>query len=345
MTKLFIVLLFFLQSCNIVTAEQQKFIQPNNENIVIKGAFFVKKSSDKVIINRFDNEFLTHKKTFVNAIKANTQSGVTICFSTNSSTITMYFKERDDAQHRQKVFGILKNGEFFKEVKGTTFSFTNVEDNQYNQWEIVLPTFCGVDFTGIEIDGNSDLNKIKQEQKPVYVAIGNSITHGVGQNGAGFLTYPFLLAQNKNWVLYNLAVGGSKISWPVARLIENKKVDVITILWGYNDWNSTFTIENEIKPYYKKLITKLRKIQPDAKIYCINKCFFMSKELIIEPVQNYFITALFYKKGTLDNYVFIIRMNKYLLFSSATAILQLLKMNSSIKSNLVILFAFTNVLL
>ncbi len=269
MTKLFIVLLFFLQSCNIVTAEEQKFIQPNNENIVIKGAFFVKKSSDKVIINRFDNEFLTHKKTFVNAIKANTQSGVTICFSTNSSTITMYFKERDDAQHRQKVFGILKNGEFFKEVKGTTFSFTNVEDNQYNQWEIVLPTFCGVYFTGIEIDGNSDLNKIEQEQKPVYVAIGNSITHGVGQNGAGFLTYPFLLAQNKNWVLYNLAVGGSKISWPVARLIENKKVDVITILWGYNDWNSTFTIENEIKPYYKKLITKLRKIQPDAKIYCI----------------------------------------------------------------------------
>ena len=181
----------------------------------------------------------------------------------------MYFEEREDAQHRQKVFGIFKNGEFFKEVKGTTFSFTNVEDNKYNQWEIVLPTFCGVDFTGIEIDGNSDLNKIKQEQKPVYVAIGNSITHGVGQNGAGFLTYPFLLAQNKNWVLYNLAVGGSKISWPVARLIENKKVDVITILWGYNDWNSTFTIENEIKPYYKKLITKLRKIQPDAKIYCI----------------------------------------------------------------------------
>ena len=269
MTKLFIVLLFFLQSCNIVTAEGQKFIQANNENIVIEGAFFVEKSFDKVIINRFNNEFLTHKNTFANTIKANTQSGVTICFSTNSSTITMFFEERDDAQHRQKVFGIFKNGEFFKEVKGTTFSFTNVGDNQHNQWEIVLPTFCGVDFTGIEIDGNSDLIKAQQEQKPVYVAIGNSITHGVGQNGAGFLIYPFLLAQNKNWDLYNLAVGGSKISWPVARLIENKKVDVITILWGYNDWNSIFTIEDEIKPYYKKLITELRRVQPNAKIYCI----------------------------------------------------------------------------
>ena len=269
MNRLLFVILFFLESCNIVSAEESKFIQPNNEDIIITGAFFIEKSSDKVIINRFNNEFLNHKETFAKAEKANTQSGVTICFSTNSSTITMYFEEREDAQHRQKVFGIYKNGKFFKEVKGTTFSFTNIEDNQYNQWKIVLPTFCGVDFTGIEIDENSDLKKFQKEQNPVYVAIGNSITHGVGQNGAGFLTYPFLLVQNKNWNLYNLAVGGSKISWPVAQLLKNKKVDIITILWGYNDWNSSFTIENEIKPYYKKLISELRRVQPDAKIYCI----------------------------------------------------------------------------
>ncbi len=269
MIKLLSILIIFLGCSSIPEIENKKFIQPNNENIVIEGAFFVEKSNDKVILNRFDDKFLNHKETFANSIKANTQSGVSISFSTNSSEITMYFEEREDAQHRQKVFGIFKNGKFFKEVKGTTFSFANAEDNKYNQWKIVLPTFCGVDFTGIEIDGNSDLIKVQQEQKLVYVAIGNSITHGVGQNGPGYLTYPFLLAQNKNWDLYNLAIGGSKISWPVAKLLENKKVDVITILWGYNDWNSAFTIAGEIKPYYKKLISELRKIQPKAKIYCI----------------------------------------------------------------------------
>ncbi|MCF6357498.1 MAG: SGNH/GDSL hydrolase family protein, partial [Draconibacterium sp.] len=269
MIKLF-TLFFVLISCSAIDMiEGKKFISPNNENIVVKGAFFVDKSDERLIINRFDNNFLSHKQTFANPVKANTQSGVSICFSTNSSNISLFFEERDDAQHRQKVFGIFKNGAFFKEIKGLEFTIENQDTDCFSDWRIVLPTFFGINFTGIKIDKNSELKKVEYEQKPVYVAIGNSITHGVGQKGASYLSYPFLLAERKNWELYNLAIGGSKISWPVARLLKNKKVDIITILWGYNDWNSAFTIENEIKPYYKKLISELRKVQPGAKIYCI----------------------------------------------------------------------------
>lgn len=268
MIKLLTISLLFLGCSSFLTIEGGKLIQPDNKNIIIDGAFFIEKNSKRVIINRFNNEFFSNKKTFANKEKANTQSGVSISFSTNSPKVTMYFEERSDAQHRQKVFGIYKNGKFFKKVSGTKFSFTNTDAN-YADWKIVLPTFCGVDFTGVEIENNSELKKVRQKKKPVYVAIGNSITHGVGQNGAGYLTYPFLLAQEKNWDLYNLAVGGSKISWPVAEILKNKKVDVITVLWGYNDWNSTFTIKDNIKPYYKKLISELRRVQPNAKIYCI----------------------------------------------------------------------------
>jgi lysophospholipase L1-like esterase len=269
MINLFTLLALLLGCTALSVTTNKKFIQPNNENIVVEGAFFVEKSSERVIINRFSNEFLTDKKTFANSLKANTQSGVSISFSTNSAAVSVFFEERDDAQHRQKVFGIFKNGEFLKKVTGLEFTLENQNKNDFVEWKIVLPTFCGIHFKGIEIDGNSELKKIETKQKPVYVAIGNSITHGVGQNGASYLSYPFLLAQKKNWRLYNLAIGGSKISWPVAKLLENKKVDVITVLWGYNDWNSAFTIENEIKPYYKKLVSELRKAQPEAKIYCI----------------------------------------------------------------------------
>ncbi|NQU55160.1 MAG: hypothetical protein HQ522_21795 [Bacteroidetes bacterium] len=250
-------------------AEEKKFIAPNNNQITYKGALFVEKSEKKVILNRHTKSFLEHPQTFLNAEKANTQSGVSICFSSNSSEIKVFFEERDDSQTRQKVFGIFKNGKFYQHANGFDFSFPNPDGDKLTEWEIVLPAFTGINFTGLEIDKSADLKSVKCEKKPIYAAIGNSITHGVGQNGAAYLTYPFLLARQKNWKLYNLAVGGSKISWPVANLLKNIEVDVITILWGFNDWNSTFTIENEIRPYYKRLLVELRKVQPNAKIYCI----------------------------------------------------------------------------
>ncbi len=267
--KLLILFLVLIGCSTFANVEGTKFVRPDNKNIVFEGAFFIEKSNDKVILNRFDKAFLSNNETFANPVKANTQSGVSIIFSTNSSLVSLHFEKREDAQHRQEVFGIFKNGKFFKKITGLDFTLQSKNKGKFNEWKIVLPTFCGVNFKGVEIDSNAELKEVKRKQKPVYVAIGNSITHGVGQDGASYLSYPFLLAQQKNWQLYNLAVGGSKISWPVAQLLKNKKVDVISILWGYNDWNSSFTIDGEIKPYYKKLISELRKVQPDARIYCI----------------------------------------------------------------------------
>ncbi len=269
MKKILFIVLILLTFLLETKATEKKIILPNDHRIYFNGALFIEKSNQRVILSRHTATFLNHPETFANAEKANTQSGVSISFSTNSPKIIVHFEEREDAQHRQKVFGIFKNGEFYKQAKGLTFTISITGEKKFTEWEIVLPSFCGVNFTGLEINDNSKLVAIKTKSKPVYVAIGNSITHGVGQDGASYLTYPFLLARKKGWELYNLAVGGSKISWPVADLIKNIKVDFITVLWGYNDWNSVFTIENEIKPYYQKLLYELRKVQPHAKIYCI----------------------------------------------------------------------------
>ena len=267
--KTVILLSLFLQITIASAGEDVKFIYPNNDKIYISGAFFLLKSKECVVINRFNTTFLEMKETLMNAKKANTQTGVSVSFSTNSQNMKVIFKERQDAEHRQKVFGIFKNGEFFTEINSLELEFENLEGQVKTEWEVVLPSFYGLDFGGIEIDTNADLYKTTRVKRPVYVAIGNSITHGVGQNGAGFLTYPFLLAKQKDWQLYNLAVGGSKISWSVAQLLKNREVNIITILWGYNDWNGGFTTENDIRPNYIKLLEELRKVQPTAKIYCI----------------------------------------------------------------------------
>jgi len=125
-----------------------------------------------------------------------------------------------------------------------------------------------MNFLGVDIDQDAEYKACKDENKPVYVAIGNSITHGTGQK-AGYQTYGYHLAAMKHWDFYNVAVGGSKISWPVGEMLKDKTIDYITILWGYNDWNAGFDPEKNIYPKYAKLLKLLTKHHPEAKIYCI----------------------------------------------------------------------------
>ena len=273
MKRYFIILLVCLYPL-ISTASGKKFIKPNNRQIKVTGAFFLKKSSKKVVINRFNAKTLDHPETFMNADNANTQSGVIISFVTNSPEIIFYFEKRDDAKIRFGSLGIFMDGELFAEIKlkkdepASPIVFKNPGGKQWAKWEIVLPPYYGMNFTGIEIDENCELKKTPETSRKMYVAIGNSITQGTGQK-ASYQTYPFLLAQKRNWELYNLGVGGSKISWPVARMLKGKKIDIITILWGYNDWNAGLTIENQIGPFYKKLLETLLKTHPETEIYCI----------------------------------------------------------------------------
>lgn len=260
--------LFFILVGVINYLAEAKEIRPDHAMIGIKGALFVNRTPERVVINRHTKEFLEHPETYVNPSRANTQTGVRIIFSTNSDVVKVHFREREDADIRQKRFGIYCNGKFTREITGMDLVLNNPATG-YCLWEIVLPAFCGVDFLGLEIQDEASLRTLPKENRKIYVAIGNSITHGTGQKGAAFHTYPFILAEKNGWELYNLAVGGSKISWPVAHLTKGIEADVITVLWGYNDWNSNLLLEEDIQPAFERLLRELRNIQPDAHIYCI----------------------------------------------------------------------------
>ncbi|NOZ56552.1 MAG: SGNH/GDSL hydrolase family protein [Calditrichaeota bacterium] len=254
------------------------FIPPDDERVTITGAWFLRKSPERVVIDRFTEEVLRNDSTFINPVKARTQTGVCIYLATNSPRVTFLFEKRDSSAHRSCLYGVYRNGELYKEIptsrENPVYSFTVVDPDSsgehFTTWEVVLPHFFGVNFKGIRVAPGSRYRRVELPEK-VYVAIGNSITHGAGQH-ASYQTYPFRLARAKGWVLYNLAVGGSKTSWPVATLLRGHRVDVVTVLWGHNDWTNGFTVDQE-RTYYRRLVEELLKAAPHAQIYCITPTF------------------------------------------------------------------------
>ncbi len=267
------IFMFFMVSG--IQAQEKQFVKPNDKNISIKGAFFLDKSSKKVIINRIDEKILKNSETFMRPANVHTQSGVRIAVNTNSKTVTFHFEKRKNAAYRFSVMGIFKDGKLVKKITVNPkkeelpdFTVTNQDGSDWAEWTIVLPPYYGLNFTGITLEKDADIKPCADKKKPVYVAIGNSITHGTGQN-AGYETYDYRLAGLQGWELYNVAVGGSKISWPVGEMLKNEKIDIITILWGFNDWNAGFSPDNEIYPRYSKLLKLLAEHHPDAEIYCI----------------------------------------------------------------------------
>ncbi|MDR0287622.1 MAG: GDSL-type esterase/lipase family protein [Clostridiales bacterium] len=253
-----------------ITAWGEQRISPSNKDIVIEGALYLKYEGDRAILNRHSDQLWNNEDVRIAQKNARTPSGVRIIFKTNSKTVKLLFSDRKDAVLRKATnfYGIYKNGKFLSDVSGDELTLTSQGDA--TEWEIVLPVFYGVDFEGIVIDDNAKLYKVKRSKRPVYVAIGNSITHGAGLKNCGSeKSYPYVLAQVKGYNLYNLAVGGSQISPAIAQELKGMKVDIITVMWGFNDWNATKGNIEEIAKRYTQLLTGLRKYQPKATIYCI----------------------------------------------------------------------------
>jgi lysophospholipase L1-like esterase len=291
-TKLFF-LLVFLFAQNIWAQEKYNFkkISANDSLLIIKGASNLVSNKDSIIINRFSTGFLDKAKDCVSSNNAHTQSGVIIQFKTLSPVIKLNFSARADASNRELIFAVYKNKNFVSYYKSLSFELFNQETDKEANWEIVLPFFYGVHFKGISIIHGYSLQKTENENLMNYLAIGDSITHGVGQKGvASDGTYPFILAQQKNWYLFNVAVSGSKITDLIADETKDFKADVISILWGYNDWNNGISML-AVAEKYEMLISKLRRYHPLAKIYCIMPTFTTSV-MPKQPGQNYGIDVL-----------------------------------------------------
>lgn len=255
-------------------------IDLDSPHIKVSGANYVTATKSKLHYNRFSKETLSipKKELKFSAVKAKTNSGIIIRFKTSSNHIKLVFSPQEGI-NRGSDFAVLQNGKIedtftFKGAKAKELMHLEIK-NKYSGketlYEVVLPSWADVALTQFVLNENSELVSFELPKKQVYMAIGNSITHGVGQGSASHLTYPYLLAQKLNANYYNLAVGGAKVSPAIAKMTaEMPKADIITILIGYNDMvGSSKTVDKYIADY-KAYLTEIRKNQPEAKIYCIS---------------------------------------------------------------------------
>jgi Lysophospholipase L1 and related esterases len=247
----------------------------DDPKIVYDGLWFAQKSAEKVILNRHTEPVLVNPESGISIYSkpyAYTQTGVRIRFKTRSKNIYLSFEERADAGKAglHNGFAVYADGKRYKVFETLSFTITYPKpDTQSVLYEVVLPSLHGVNFTGLSLDDSYALDEITPLNKPVLAVIGTSISHGTGQQSSSYYTYPFIVANNFNWNLVNLAVAGAYTGWPMAQLFKDKKVDYIIIELGFNDWMWDNKPLLEKENQYNRLIDTLRVTQKTAKIFCI----------------------------------------------------------------------------
>ncbi|VGO14517.1 hypothetical protein PDESU_03079 [Pontiella desulfatans] len=214
---------------------------------------------------------LPRKELGINPDKARNGSGIVLAFQTDSDSIRANFRILS-ANYMGSAFGLFEDGKLAKEFKfnpKTSEAKLEFERRGSGCFEIALPSFANVEFLGLELDGQ--LKKPSPPNAPVYVALGDSISHGVGQHGATHTTWPFLLSRKLNAELFNLAVGGGKVSVPIGNMLEDwKRIDYITILVGYNDLHFDQKTPEGFATQYGELLDAIRANHPDTPVYCIS---------------------------------------------------------------------------
>lgn len=272
------IITMLLVSTSIASASQS--ISAHDERIQVLGTKYVTSTEVGLKFQRHSEDVLglPAKELGLNPSKARNTSGIMLAFQTDSATTAARFHVLE-ANYMGSAFGVFENGELIKEYKynpkttETVLEFTSKSAGT-SLFEIALPSFANVEFQGLEIDDGTKMEKNPALDHRVYVALGDSISHGVGQDGATHKTWPYLLSRKLNAELFNLAVGGGKISVPVGRMLSDwEQIDLITILIGYNDLHFDGKTPEIYGQTYDELLDAIRVNHPETKIYCITPLY------------------------------------------------------------------------
>jgi lysophospholipase L1-like esterase len=262
---------------SIACLEASTQIHPDNKNLALEGLKYTATSAEATTLQRFRKDILQipSHKLGVNPDKARNPSGGVISFSTDSPEWSARFHV-SNSNYMGTGFGLFENGQLIEEFKfnpkETEIEFRVAAQNKgVSFFEIALPSYSTIEFLGLELAEGYNLKAQTPELKPVYVALGDSISHGTGQDGYGHKTWPFLLSRMLDMELFNLAVGGGKISVPVAEMLRDwSKIDLITILVGYNGLHFNGKTPEQYTHDYTALLNAIRSKHPTTRIACIS---------------------------------------------------------------------------
>lgn len=250
-------------------------IDPTNQFIVYEGVVEKEISLEKATLFRFTKDYATSEVSgFYQQKRAAASSGIKIRFKTSSPKIKAYFQE--NLTHGDDVFwhtfDVFRNGTFLFDDQGWEIEGEN-PTQEVVEWAITLPSYSMIEFLKLEIINGFELEPINKD-KPVYIAIGNSITHGMGIDSFSTRkTYPHVVADSLGYELYNWGIGGSKIYEGIlSNFIPELDPDLITILWGYNDvhysGHDSYLSLNTF-PKYETLIGTMAQNFPEACIMAV----------------------------------------------------------------------------
>jgi len=258
-----------------VTTEKNEninLILPNNDKIRYNGELYSVVTETHADLYRYSKDYFDNGMDgTLRLARARTQPGISISFKTNSPLVKLNFANLENSNVGKKRFSVFKNGVLaFDYISDLEFTIANPAKDTA-QWEVYLPNFSGVTFLGMELTKGYTLYDSPFEDKPLYLAIGNSITHGFGQTGT-IDTYPYLVADALGFRHINLATAGSLISSAILRNFNDISPRLITILWGYNDVNREKPL-SDVMSVYDSLVSSLCTDFPQADIYCILQTF------------------------------------------------------------------------
>ncbi len=253
-------------------------ITPNDARIAYDGVLFPVYTNGQMVCSRFDAGTLASREKQFNNKNAQTSTGAVIRFTARATAIEALFTLLP-GENRTSRFVVLRDGIAVSNIPAGTAVNTPIRIQipvgaEASVYEIALPNWSNPAFGGLTIEGT--LLENKTLERKTYIAIGDSISHGTGQYATP-ATYPFQIAKRFGWELFNLAVGGGQISPAVGAMLAGKRVDYVSILIGYNDWNGTNSIA-QYESDYHKLIGHLRRANSNAAIFCITPTFTTSTE-------------------------------------------------------------------
>lgn len=251
---------------------------PNNPNIKVEGVLESEITPTKATYYRFEKEYALDPTggggPFYRNVRATATAGVIIKFKTASPKVVLHLFENTtlNAPSRNKQTAVYKGDELVTLTSDAIISLQN-NGSESVVWKFVLPVFTWYELLEVETLVGFGLEPIVEPEKPIYVAIGNSITHGTGTTlQRSNTTYARRVADNMGYELYNWGIGGSLIFEGVAANFDTGlEPDLITVLWGYNDVHSrgdAYTHSNTY-PRYESLMNDLCSRFPDARIMAI----------------------------------------------------------------------------
>lgn len=262
-------------------SKASEIIPANDANIHYQGILFVNpQSNGSVSYHRFTDSIYqlspprSKKGETVAWKKAHTTPCVKMLFKTSSPFVKLTFKTPPDHEHRAANFGIYQNGKWWKSLdfsnktRDMELEIQSQTPGESTLYTIAFPSWSDPSFYGIELKAGHQLEAFTPSKKKIYVAYGDSVSHGTGQKSASYLTWPYQLAEKLDYEIYSLAVGGTSIRLPVIEMFDQfKKIDLITIYIGIND-SARKSLE-QFEQEYDQVLSTIRKNHPDTKIFCI----------------------------------------------------------------------------